>query len=595
MNDVAAFLATCPVLSDMTTSDIDELASLCQCASYTAGTILLNQGGHSDAIYFLRKGRLALRMQRGLERQTIAMLAPPQVFGELSFLTGKPCVADVEVAVDSDVIYIPREAMPQAGPMRDALVRGLWGEIAAELQLSLERDVTAPEPPVVLIRNYPAWAAPRAFAAELANSLTLQTGTSTVVLNIGVGSSGLLVTTGEKTAVLQVGGDFGRLGVRASVARQLDEVTGFHNILLNVIGPESEAIADQLQDLANFRGHLLGPGDPLPQIQPDEKLPDFIVQSADQPTLAILSGGRQLIREAPESEASFLAGKPVTPPFRRTVDSIARFIAGTQVGLALGGGAAWGWAHIGVLKVLEQAGLPIDLIAGCSMGSVIGSLYATGCSTARLAEIAEYWRTRTRRFLEWRLWRMCLVSERAVRKAFGDYFGAKTVNETDIPFWANAVDIEAGEEYAIREGTLVDCVRSSIALPGLLPPHSLPPRLLVDAGIMNPVPAALLREMGSHYSIAVNAMAAPGTTAINMRYPMNAFHVMTKCMFVMGHEIGERAEHVANIVFTPDLSGMSLLQFQRGQEMIERGRLATEARLPAILAGYQTHKNSVRT
>ena len=191
---------------------------------------------------------------------------------------------------------------------------------------------------------------------------------------------------------------------------------------------------------------------------------------------------------------------------------MARRIAGTQVGIALGGGAAWGWSHIGALRVFEEAGLPIDMIAGSSMGSVIGSLYTSGRSTAELADIANYWNTRTKRFIEWRLWRMCLVSDRAVRKTFAGYFGDQAVNSTAMPFWANAVDIEKGEECAIRDGSLVECIRSSISLPGLLPPNTVPPRILVDAVIMNPVPAAVLLQMGCNYSVAINIwrIRAPG-------------------------------------------------------------------------------------
>jgi NTE family protein len=227
------------------------------------------------------------------------------------------------------------------------------------------------------------------------------------------------------------------------------------------------------------------------------------------------------------------------------------------------------------------------------MGCVIGSLYSIGYSPDGITEIAEHWRSRTYRLIEWQFWKMCMINERALRKVLFSYYGDKTVNRTNIPFWANAVDIEASEEYAIRDGMLVDCLRSSIALPGLLPPYSRPPRLLVDSGIMNPVPAVLLREMGCNYAVAINAMAAPGTTEMSARYPFNAFSVMMKCMFVMGHEIGQRAEQAANIVFTPDLSGISLLQFKRSPEIIERGKRAAEERMPSILSGYQRLKEAL--
>ncbi len=187
-----------------------------------------------------------------------------------------------------------------------------------------------------------------------------------------------------------------------------------------------------------------------------------------------------------------------------------------------------------------------------------------------------------------------MVNERALRKILNGIFGTRAVNQTNIPFWANAVDIESGSEYAMKDGPLVDCLRGSISLPGLLSPFPRPPRLLVDAGIMNPVPAVLLREMGCNYAVAINAMAAPGTTPVSAHYPFNAIQLMLKCMFVMGHEIGQRAEQAANIVFTPDLSGISLLQFKRSAEIIERGRRAAEERLPTIMAGYARLKEVVR-
>ena len=587
MNDIGEFLTTCPVFSGMPADEIRQIAPLFQTATYEAGTLILKQGGYSNAVYFLRSGRVTVRIQRGTKRETVAVLHPPDVFGELSFLTGRQCVADIEVAVDSEVVFLPREAVPKAGSQREAMLRGLLGALATRLQVTMQRGQTALDLPVVLIRNAPNWQAPHAFASCLTDSLARQTGLGTVLVDIGPKRSHELVETGDKTARVEVAYETG--DIRSALARLLSDLKGFPNVIVNISGADAAPVANRIQDLTNFHGYLLGPGDPLPDLTGDKY---FVVQSAARPTLPFLSGSQQLIREEAESEKAHQEGRAVTPRFARTADSIARRIAGLQVGLALGGGAAWGWAHIGVLTALRDAGLPVDMIAGCSMGSVIGSLHATGRSIEELVKIAEYWQNRTARFIEWRFWKMCLINERLVRKTFAGYFGELGVNQTEIPFWANAVDIEQGEEYSIRDGSLVDCIRSSIALPGLLPPHSRPPRLLVDAGIMDPVPAVLLREMGSHFAIGINAMAAPGTTSVSAHYPFNAFEVMTKCMFVMGHEIGQRAEGAADMVFTPDLSGINLLQFKRSAEIIERGRIATEEHVPQILAAYQRLKDA---
>jgi predicted acylesterase/phospholipase RssA len=188
---------------------------------------------------------------------------------------------------------------------------------------------------------------------------------------------------------------------------------------------------------------------------------------------------------------------------------------------------------------------------------------------------------------------MCLINEKKVRKAFLQYFGDRAVNQTEIPYWANAVDIRTGKEYTIKDGSLVDCVRSSIALPGLLPPAIRDSHLLVDAGIMDPVPVLPLKRMGCHFAIGINAMAKLESQEVSNRYPFNALDVLTRSMFLMGHEIGQaRAEQSANIVFTPELSDITMLQFSRSPEIIECGRRATDNHLPAILAAYERLKSS---
>jgi NTE family protein len=165
------------------------------------------------------------------------------------------------------------------------------------------------------------------------------------------------------------------------------------------------------------------------------------------------------------------------------------------------------------------------------------------------------------------------------------------VNRTDLPYWANAVDIRIGKEYTIQDGSLVDCVRSSIALPGLLSPAVRDGHLLIDAGIMDPVPVLPLRRMGCHFAIGINAMVELESQEISNRYPMNALDVMTRSMFLMGHEIGQaRAEQTANVVFTPALGDITMLQFSRSAEIIECGRRAAEEQLQTIMAGYERLK-----
>ena len=590
-DEITSFLASSPVFKEIPLDQLAEIAPLFRIERHAAGHPVLRKGALSDAVYFVRSGQLAVRIDRGGWKETVAYLQPPDIFGELSFVTNRPCVADVEVVHDAEVLLLPRDAVPKLPQQRETILRALMNVIAGRLQETVTRGGKVRELPVILLRNHANWEAPWSFAWELARSLARQSGCKTLLLNLGAIKDRPIQDVDDSFSVSSYEAPADLEALRSDLSQKLtDWKRSFLNIVLNPAGPGSSRIVDAVAENANWEGWLLGPGDPVP---PEPDLKRFVVQSAAKPSLPKLRGNCQLIWDAPEAEAAFLAGKPLSTAFRRTVDSMARCVAGLQVGLALGGGAAWGWAHIGVLSVLEEAGLPIDVIAGCSMGSVVGAFRAAGFDVARLKDIANYWRTRTRRFVEWRIWRMCLLNEKLVRKTFRQYFGDRPVNQTAIPYWANAVDIRSGKEYTISDASLVDCVRASIALPGLLPPFSRDSHLLVDAGIMDPVPVILVKKMGCHYAIGINAMAELEAQEITSRYPFNAFDIMTRCMFLMGHEIGQaRAEQAANVVFTPSLGEITMLQFSRSHEIIECGQKAAEAHLPQILDGYERLKSA---
>jgi NTE family protein len=586
--NIAAFLASSPVFSELPADQLEQIASLFRVEKYSAGTVVMRQGERSETVYFIRSGEMAVRIQRGNWRETIAYLKPPEIFGELSFVTGRPSVADMEVLVDAELLLLHREMVPKLPEHREAILRSLMRVIAGRLQDTVSRGSKLRETPVVLLLPSRGWEAPRSFPWELSLSLARQTGRKTLLTVIGGTQQEAIREISPGFAKTRIPGGISGESGRSELARRLTEwKSEFDNVLL--VLEENQELADSIGQFATWTGHLLGPGENVPSGQATQR---FVVQSAIRPMLPFLSGSQQLIFDASVSESEHLADRPATPRFRRTVDSIARCIAESQVGLALGGGAAWGWAHIGVLSVLEEAGLPIDVVTGCSMGSVIGAFYSAGFSVEDLKRIADTYRHRTRRFIEWRLWKMCLINEKKVRKTFHQFFGDQEVNQTQVPFWANAVDIRTGKEYTIKDGSLVECVRSSIALPGLLSPAARRSHLLVDAGIMDPVPVLPLRNMGCHFAIGINAMAKLESQEVSNRYPFNALDVLTRSMFLMGHEIGQaRAEQAADIVFTPELGNITMLQFSRSPEIIECGRRATEERLPGILAAYERLKN----
>ncbi len=587
-DEIRDFLATTPVFGDVPLEQLADIATLFRVEHYPSGAFIIREGGYSPAVYFLRSGRAAVKVARGERREIVAHLQPPDIIGELSFITGKVCNADVEVEMDAEVLALPKDSVDKLPERRDAILRGLLRVTAERLQKTVAKGAREIEMPTVLLLPGPNFEAPREFAEALAASIARQTERQTLLVRLEPRGDRVVRRIGDTVSRCSYPAETANPETRAALTRDATNWKREYDILVfDPAGLPPEA-AEQLAGFANHRGHLLGPGDPIPPSAEGGRR-QFIAQSAARPGLDVLDGSRQLIYDA----AAAAKGEP-SARFQRTVDSLARFCAQIQVGLALGGGAAWGWSHIGVLSVLEKAGLPVDLLTGCSMGSVIGAFRATGTSIEEMTGIAEYWRTRTRRFIEWRVWRMSLVNERMAIRTFGKYFDARGVNGTELPFWANAVDIRTGKEFAIRDGSLVDCIRASIALPGLLAPMARGASLLVDAGIMDPVPVKLVRRMGAHYTVGVNAMAPVDASPVQTSYPFNAIDVMTRCMFVMGHEIGQQnAAQAANIVLAPSMTGISMLQFGRSPEIIERGLRAAEENLPEILAGYQRLKGQL--
>ena len=250
-----------------------------------------------------------------------------------------------------------------------------------------------------------------------------------------------------------------------------------------------------------------------------------------------------------------------------------------RVGLALGGGAARGIAHIGVLEVLEEHGIPIDCIAGTSAGSIAGGLYAAGVTPARMRELIHdlSWREITGltvpklgllnfdRISAW-IEQECLEGR------------AVTFDELRIPFAAVAADITTGELVVIAEGRLAQALRASSSVPGIFTPMERGDRLLVDGGILNNLPASVARRLGADYVIAVDLLP-PGL--IGGKRPQNVMELTIMAIYTLmrsTHNDGLRADRVIR----PAIGHISLIDLGRADELITAGRQATLKLIPQI-------------
>jgi len=288
------------------------------------------------------------------------------------------------------------------------------------------------------------------------------------------------------------------------------------------------------------------------------------------------------------------------------------------IGLALGGGAARGWAHIGVIRALEEAGVKPDLVCGTSIGALVGAAYATGELDRFERWVVELGIREVVRFFDLSLSGGLLKGQRLVaffRRTFDD----RHIESLPLPFGAVATALASGAEVWLREGSVVEAVRASIALPALFTPANRDGDLLIDGGLVNPVPITLAKAMGAEIVIAVDLnsdllgrhfrsgpqSALPEVVesakpellrklrgGFGQLLPARStttptpslLEVVATSLNIMQVRItrSRMAGDPADVVIAPRLAHLSLMEFHRGKEAIDAGRRAVASALPVL-------------
>jgi NTE family protein len=252
-----------------------------------------------------------------------------------------------------------------------------------------------------------------------------------------------------------------------------------------------------------------------------------------------------------------------------------------KLGLALGGGAVRGAAHIGVLEVLEEAGVRPDMIAGTSAGALVGGLYCAGMSAEELRYQAlnVKW-TNVARVTRPRLgW----FDISPLQRRLDDLVGGRSFADLPIPFTAIAADLLTGQMIELREGSVSEAVRASCAIPGLFTPSIVGGRWLVDGGVVNNLPVSVTRRMGADYVIAVDVF--PHGVASSA--PRNLVEIaLLNYRNLAGLVHRERDE--ADLLIQPVSGSGGFLDLSRVAVHIHEGRVAAERALPTLLDALQS-------
>ncbi|TFE00252.1 patatin-like phospholipase family protein [Jeotgalibacillus salarius] len=258
-----------------------------------------------------------------------------------------------------------------------------------------------------------------------------------------------------------------------------------------------------------------------------------------------------------------------------------------KIGLALGSGGSRGFAHLGVLKVLERENIKVDYIAGSSMGSLVGALYSAGQSVYDMERLAATFRSKY--FMDLTVPKMGFISGEKFRQFVKLFTHNKNIEELNIPLSIVATDLIKAEKFIFTEGPVDRAVRASTAIPGIFVPEKIDGKLLVDGGVIDRVPASVARNMGADIVIGVDVSQVKKNAEINTIYD-----VIIQSIDILQTEIVHLKMTGADILISPKVDQYSSKSFQFAEQIIQLGQEAAEAALPDILEEierWKEHRN----
>jgi NTE family protein len=512
------------------------------------GAFLFRRGDSGDALYVVLDGQVALELADGGERRTVAVCGPGDWFGELALLTARPRTADARVTVAATLLRVDRRAWDALSIRAPRLFATLCERLSRQLRATTEPKPCA-GPTVVACRDREEGV--HAWVPALARSPKRQ---------------------------------FPRRPVHA-LAADGTPMEAAHR------GGSQEALERALARIVTPGALVLAAAEGV------DPPADLRLERAGE-TRWVLEPGR-----GGRPRERLQAATPTA-----ALDRVARHVAGGTVGLALGAGAAFGLAHLGLLEVLEREEIPVDVVAGTSMGAIVGAALAAGVPVERMIALAEGMAVRYRRLVlqDLALRGPSLLTGSGLMAVLAelDELRRATFEDLSVPFAAVAMDLMTGEEVILDRGPALEGIRPSFAMPGILPACAVDGRLLIDGAMANPVPVDRARVLGAGVVIASQPIPPLEPEARDplagllgqvrgltdwlpirrLRHGLAALDTSLRSFQALWFRLARTSALGADVVVSPDLRAFWFLQFGAAREIIDAGRRAAEAALPGIRA-----------
>lgn len=511
------------------------------------GEVVFVEGSLGDSMYLIESGQVKVVSNTGGEERLFAYLGPGNFFGEMALLLNEPRSATVKVDIDAELWVLHKADV-------DELLEQ-YPSIAVTISRELSRRLRETDKQPTRRHEYRVVAAIGERIGDLALSLARQTGEQVLLFDLGgLRHSELDLEALSRSSVTLLDSQSTSYLISGGLAESLGSlVEKFDRAVLGIL-PQRNEVAIKAIELADVTVHI-GPGKE-----------NWVEQMAIK--------GHWHVANEPAA-----------------IDRIARRIAQRLVGLALSSGGARGITHIGVLRVLEKEGVPVDLIAGTSAGSLFGALYAAGLSLDEITDFALGMNDKVA--LRGRLWdfnlppRSGLIRGQRTLDYLDKTLGHKTFSDLKVPLYIVAADILSGEEVIFDSGSVAEAVRASISVIGVFSPAFVQGRYLIDGGAVNPVPTDILAQKGADIIIASSVISGLEEQARRRRErkeesPPNFLGVVMNMMGIMEREIIKTKMMPMDVVISPRVGIYSSMEYDKAEEFIRLGEEAAQEEIGRI-------------
>lgn len=523
-----------PLFKNLTGPDLNLVAGRLHKEEHAKGSILFHKGEPGDSMYLVESGQLAV--VEAVDGEQIASLGPGNFVGDISLILAQPRTATVQVTIDAQLWRLHKKDFDEVIALRPDIALEMMRELSRRLVTTTRRKRT------VAVRRLTALSGEHK-GVELSRIMQQHLKSPVALLRLSQ--------------------------TPPTFASEFSDV-----IVLNNQALTENALAESISHQLEVFKHVI-------VVLPDK--PDALAYKAVELADTIVSIG---------APPAWLASEDISQELWVTADSeaallrTARRLTNRLVGLALSSGGTRGLAHIGVLKVLAEENIQVDMIAGSSAGALFGGLFAAGWSVEKIERYVRNLKNLTR-FINWDFNLppvTGLVKGRRARDRFlARPLENRRIEDLNIPLYVVAADILTGAEVVFDSGSLADALRASAGIPILGSPWHYQGRYLVDGGVVNPLPASVLRERGANLIIASNVVqplreSYSGPTNQMPHLGQIVFNIISS----MEAEMIKKQFPLIDVLIHHCVSAKHSLDFDDAGAVIRQGEIAAQQMMPAI-------------